>query len=245
VTRIPKIYILAALLCCLIAVPSLAFPWCAQSDVFFWNASSDIPNYRIIDHTPERDSQRSITTPSFTSSSGEIVVGTWATPLGAPGVSSIAPGLFRFRSYAYSTSTSGSTTLKFYVINRSASGIETNLFFGNAITQDIDAVGIPQEYLTSYARRNYTTMFPGDRLVIRVNASTTSSSARAVTYDLAGNTNASMVSIGYFLCDDIDSTAGSTPGSGSGSAGLPYVFVAIGIASLALFIAAYSLKNKR
>jgi hypothetical protein len=176
--------------------------WCADQDVFFWNASSDISGYRILDHRPEIDSQRSITTPSFSSSSGEIVVGSWVTPVGSPGVSMLAPGQWRFRTYAYSSSTSGVTTLEFYAINRSSTGVETNLFFGNAITQDIDATGTPNEYLTSYARRNYTTMFPGDRLVIRVNASTTSSSARTLTYLLAGNTNASMVSVSYFICPD-------------------------------------------
>lgn len=191
-------------------IPSGAsmIPWCSHQDVFFWNNSSDIAGYRIIDNYPELSVQKSITTVPFTASSGEIVVGTWATPNGSPGVS-LAPGLFRFRSYIYSSSTSGSTTLKFYLINRSASGVETNLFYGNAITQDIDATGVPQEYLTSYARRNSTTMFPGDRLVIRVNASTNSASARTLTYELAGNTNASMVSVSYFVCPalaDIDTT---------------------------------------
>lgn len=186
---------------CLLIAPACAssIPWCAHQDVFFWNASSDITGYKILDNYPELSVQKSITTVPFTSGSGEIVVGTWATPIGSPGVS-LEPGLFRFRSYIYSSSTAGITTLKFYLINRSASGVETNLFYGNAITQDVDATGIPQEYLTSYARRNSTTIFPGDRVVIRVNASTSSSSARTITYELAGNTNASMVSVSYFAC---------------------------------------------
>jgi len=206
---------LAILIVFLLAAPVLAWDdlgWCADQDVFFWNASSDISGYRIFDHRPEIDSQRSITTTSFSSSSGEIVVGTWVTPVGSPGVSTLAPGQWRFRTYAYSSSTSGVTTLKFYAINRSSTGVETNLFYGNAITQDIDATGTPNEYLTSYARRNYTTMFPGDRMVIRVNASTTSSSARTLTYLLAGNTNASMVSVSYFICPETDSASGYSGG---------------------------------
>jgi hypothetical protein len=203
-----KYLICLVILIGMIVVPCAAdFPWCAQQDLFFWNASSDIPGYKVLDHIPQLAPQSSITTPSFAVSSGEITLGTWATPSGKPGAE-LAPGLWRFRTYAYASSTSGTTSLRFYAINRSASGIETPLFFGNAITRDIDATGVPQEYLTSYARRNSTTLFPGDRLLIRVNASTNSASARTITYEMAGNTNASMVSIGYFQCP-------SASGSGS------------------------------
>lgn len=75
------------------------------------------------------------------------------------------------------------------------------MFYGNAITTDIERGTTPTEYLTSYARRNYTTFFTGDRLVIRANASTTVASART-TMEVAGNTNASMVSVSYFVCDE-------------------------------------------
>lgn len=198
------------LLILFLVAPAAADSWCADQDLFFWNASGDISGYRVLDHIPELDSQRSVKVNSFNAASGEVNVGTWVTPAGSPDVTTISPGLWRFRTYAYSTSTSGVTTIKFYAINRSASGVETNLFFGNAITQDVDATGTPKEYLTSYARRNYTTMFPGDRLVIRVNASTTSASLRQLFYEIAGNTNASMVSVSYFECPD---------GGGSGSGG--------------------------
>jgi hypothetical protein len=44
-------------------------------------------------------------------------------------------------------------------------------------------------------------MFNGDRLVIKVNASTSSVAARNAWISLAGNTEASMVGVSYFLCD--------------------------------------------
>ena len=225
---------------CISTASAANVPWCGDSDLFFWNASSDISGYRILNNVPEIQSEKSITTPSFAVANGEIIVGTWATPVGTPGVYELAPGLWRFRTYAYSSSTSGSTTLKFYAINRSSTGVETNLFYGTAITQDVDATGVPKEYLTSYARRNTTTMFAGDRLVIRVNASTTSSSARAITYLLAGNTNASMVSVSYFMCDAVPLSSGG----GSSSSGTTLAMVGIGVAALALFVALYAM-NKR
>lgn len=156
-----------------------------------------------MDHIPQLSDQRAVTSSPVSTSTGEVTLGTWVTPVGSPGVPQIGPGLFRFRTYAYASSASGKTWLKFYIINRSASGNETVLFFGNAVTRDIDATTVPTEYLTSYARRNYTTMFSGDRLAIRVNASTDSASARTVTMEVAGNTNASMVGVSYFLCDEI------------------------------------------
>lgn len=204
-----------------VIVPSHAafdWPWCGEQDIFLRNDSSDISGYMVMDHLPQIDIQHDITSEPFVAGQ-EVVVGTWITPAGSPGVSALGPGLFRFRTYAYASSSSGITSLKFYIINRSSDGTETNLFYGNAITKDIDKTVVPAEYLTSYARRNYTAMFSGDRLVIRVNATTDSASARTVTLETAGNTNASMVGVSYFLCDSIlaESSGGGEGGKTGGS----------------------------
>lgn len=173
---------------------------CGSVDIFFHNASSDISTYNIMDHYPEMSDQKSLSA-TVSTGTGDKTVGTWISPQNQFGTQYIYPGLWRFRIYAYSTSTSGTNTLKFYAINRSANGVETDLFFGKAITEDIDSTS-PREYLFSYARRNYTTIFPGDRLVIRVVASTNSAAARDITMEVSGNTNASMVQIGNFYCPD-------------------------------------------
>jgi hypothetical protein len=186
-----------------------AYPWCGDNNVFFWNSSSDVADYRILDHVPELLNQRTITTTSFTSASGQVNISTWITPAGSPGTMTLAPGQFRFRTYAYASSDSGITRIHFYVINRSATGVETNLFYGNAISEDISGGTVPKEYLMSYARRNYTTFFAGDRLVIRAKASTDSAAARTLTLDVAGNTNASMVTMGYFVCNENNANPGA------------------------------------
>lgn len=220
----PKRVLAALLIVVFCIAPVLSadtdLPWCADQDIFFYNSSSDISGYRVMSNVPEIAPQAQISTASFDSGDGEVILGTWATPVGHPGVTTLGPGLWRFRTYAFASSSTGETTLEFYVINRSASGVETNLFYGNAITRDIDRGTTPTEYLTSYTRRNYTTFFSGDRLVIRVNASTTSGTNRIVTMDVAGNTNASMVSVSYFLCDSIlaESSGG---GEGSKAGGSP------------------------
>lgn len=203
------IFLLVAIL---LVSPAMAVPWCAQQDLFFHNDSSDITGYMILDNVPQIADQTMVLQ-SVSSSTGEKILGTWITPVGSPGVTTLAPGLWRFRTYTVASSASGITAIKFYAINRSASGVETNLFYGNAITQDINGGGVPSEFLTSYARRNYTTFFPGDRLVIRANASTTGSAVRTVRMELAGNTNASMVSVVYFLCPESSGDSdGGAPG---------------------------------
>jgi hypothetical protein len=101
------------------------------------------------------------------------------------------------------------TQYQFVVYNRSSAGTETNLFYGHAITEEINAL-TSTEYLLSYARRNYTTFFPGDQMVIKVNASTTSVTARDAWITLAGNTRASMVEVGWWICEDCCSATTTT-----------------------------------
>lgn len=176
-----------------------AYCWSHQQDVFFWYASSDIAGYRIMDQIPQLSDGRLITTAPFTASSGEVMLGQWITPAGSPDTRILAPGLWRFRIYVRTSLQSGTTDIRFYAINRSASGVETPLYFGNAVTHDISYDITLEEHLLSYARRNYTYFNPGDRLIIRANVSTNSALPRTVSLAVAGNTKASMVQIGYFV----------------------------------------------
>jgi hypothetical protein len=179
--------------------------WCGRQDVFFYNATGDTA-YRKLNNIPERSAQTQITSASITSSSGEVTLGTWITDTGAPGTTTLAPGSWDFRSYFTASSSAGKTSANFRIFNQTSNGTKTWLFFGSAITEDINSGIIPGEYKLSYARRNYTTFYPGDRLGIQINVTTDSASARTVTMDMAGNTNASMVSIAYFLCPTATTT---------------------------------------
>ena len=184
------------------AVAPVEFPdwdWCADQDIFFRNDSSDIAGYSVIDHMPQIASTQ-YKMVSVSSGTGSKQLGAWVTPSGSPGVTLLGPGLWRFRVYLNVSSASGTTNYEFKIFNRSSSGIETDLFYGKVIGTDINDL-TPTEHLISYARRNYTTLFTGDRLVIKVNASTSSVAARNAWISLAGNTEASMVGVSYFLCD--------------------------------------------
>lgn len=178
--------------------PVISIPYCFHQDMFLWNSTGTDGN-RLLVNYPELDSQRTITSPAFASTSGEITVGTWTTaPFTQDAI--IDPGLWVYSIYAKASSDAGTTTLKYRMFNKTSGGTITWLFFGNAFSEDINSGVLPKQYITSYARRNITWLQTGDRLGIQINASTDNSAARTVSIDLAGNTNASVVSIGYWVC---------------------------------------------
>jgi len=200
----------------------IEIPWCYTQNVFFWNLSSaDVSGYQVLENYPELNNT-AYQKVSISSATGSKYLGQWIVPLGTfTETKTIAPGLWRFRTYHNVSSQVGVSTVEFKVFNRSASGNETDLFYGLSITKDVNEL-TPTEYLTSYARRNYTTFYPGDRLVIKMNASTTSVTARDVWVSTAGNAQASMVEIGWFVCCDDGSCACGTGGSGGEAVGAAF-----------------------
>lgn len=193
-------------------------PWCAHQDMFLWGAYTDISGKLAMRNYPELNNTKALTSASFTSSSGEVTVADWLTPaFSSTETTTVAPGLWIFRIYANSSSDAGKTTLKYRMYNRSSSGTITWLFYGNAFSEDINSL---QLYETSYARRNFTTLFPGDRFGIQINASTDNAAARTVTVQVAGNTNASVVSASYFLCSSCGGAVSTTTPTGTP---LPYI----------------------
>jgi len=223
------ITVLVLLAMCLPAMAAQAagedYPWCGQQDMFFRNDSSDIAGYAILDHIPQLSSTvtRSI---SVSSATGEKTIATFATKPGSPGVDMIAPGLWRFRTYLNVSSATGTTVFSFIPYVRSSAGTETQLFYGQVISNDVNEL-TPTEHLISYARRNYTPLNNEDRIVIRINASTSSVAARTATISLAGNTQASMVSTSYFLCPevtDVDPVAATSGSAMSGGEATAIVF---------------------
>lgn len=210
-------------------------PWCYTQNVFFWNIpSADVSGYQVLENYPELNNT-AYQKVSVSSATGSQYLGRWVVPLGTfTETKTIAPGLWRFRTYHNVSSQVGVSTVEFKVFNRSASGNETDLFYGLSITKDVNEL-TPTEYLTSYARRNYTTFYPGDRLVIKMNASTTSVTARDVWISTAGNTQASMVETGWFVCCDDGSCACGTGGSGGEAVGAAFGIIGGVLGAIIIF----------
>lgn len=190
-------------------IPNPNIPVCHTQNFFFWNQTSyQIPGYRILNNYPELDSVRYITT-SVSSATGSKIIGNFTTAAFTE-TKTMAPGPWRFRSYFYVSSAVGDTRVEYSVFNRSSTGVETHLWYGTAITGDINNLATAEQLLT-YARRNSTTFYAGDRLVIKVNASTTSVTSRDIYMGLAGNVYASMVQNGWWICNESTGTATPTP----------------------------------
>lgn len=182
--------------------------WCGSTDTFFYaNNSTTAPTtyYQLVNYPPAAD--QIIPNVTVKNTDGRKLIGIFITPDGQPGVTHLSPMLWRARTYQYVSTASGTTTIEFEVWNRSISGIETGpLFYNKWISDDVNSLD-PSELITSYSRRNATTLFAGDRLMIKVYGQTTHSSNVIVNFVTAGNTNASYTSTGYYDCVSAEDSA--------------------------------------
>jgi len=175
-------------------------PVCGDVNFFFWNDSSDFgAMYNKFSTYPQLQ-DASIYSGTVSSATGEKTIGSFVTDA-FPNGKILAPGLTRYRVYLNTTSDVGVTTFNFIPYNVSPAGVETRMFFGVPRSVDINTQ-IPTEFLISYARRNYTDFLPGERLLIKVNISTTSVIARTGSISIAGTSYASMGTIGYWQCEE-------------------------------------------
>jgi len=174
------------------------YPLDGDMNFFFWNDSSDLgAAYNRLSTKPQMQDATFLSV-KVSSATGEMTIGSFVTePFPAGTV--MGPGLTWYRTYLNVSSAVGVTTYNFIPFNLSKDGVETRLFYGVPRTEDVDNNQIATEYLTSYARRNYTYFNEGDRLLIRVNASTSSVVERTVYFNIAGTSQASMVQVGYWL----------------------------------------------
>jgi hypothetical protein len=175
------------------------YEYCGDMNFFFWNDSSSFgASYNRLSTMPQREDAK-ILSATVSAATGEKTIASFITePF--PNGKIMGPGLTRYRTYLNVSSAIGVTTYNFIPYNVSPSGVETKMFFGIPRTEDVNDNQIAIEYLTSYARRNYTYFLPGERLLIRVNASTDSVVARTAYFNIAGTSQASMVGIGYWIC---------------------------------------------
>jgi hypothetical protein len=195
-------YLACLVILVLLSTPCLAaadYEYCGDMNLFFWNDSSTFGSgYNKLSTMPQMQDAK-IMSVAVSSSTGEKTIGSFITePF--PNGKIMGPGLTRYRTYLNVSSAVGITQYNFIPYNVSPSGVETEMFFGVPRTEDVNELAA-REYLTSYARRNYTYFLPGERLLIRVNASTTSEVSRTAYFNIAGTSQASMVRVGYWVCD--------------------------------------------
>jgi len=205
VTRLALVALVAVL--CTQVVTAAPYPdiaWCDRQNLFFWNQTAeDAPDgYLAMDNVPQ-PAEQNITTITISVGDGVVPIANYISPIGEPGTALIIPDLWRFRTYAGVTSDPGETQIIYQVWNRTIDGTETEIFYEDSISHDVNGGG-PTEYDLNYARRNYTVLSPTDRLVVKVFAQTSHASPIDVDYYTAGTNYASMVSMGDINCPSGD-----------------------------------------
>lgn len=178
------------------------YPLDGDMNFFFWNDSSDLGSeYNKLSTKPQM-APATFLSATVSADTGEQTIGSFVTePFPAGTV--MGPGLTRYRTYLNVSSAVGVTTYNFIPYNLSADGIETRLFYGVPRTEEVNNIQDSTEYLTSYSRRNYTYFNVGDRLLIRVNVSTSSVVDRTAYFNIAGTDEASMVQVGYWISEPL------------------------------------------
>lgn len=199
------------------ASASNGYDLCGDMNFFFSNDPSSFgTSYNALSTKPQMEDAK-ILLANVSSSTGDRTIASFITePF--PNGKVLGPGLTRYRTYLNVSSAVGYTTYNFIPYNVSQSGVETRMFFGVPRTEEVNEL-IAREYLTSYARRNYTYFLPGERLLIRVNVSTSSTVPRDAYFNIAGTSQASMVGIGYWICQDDEYSGGEATGAAMGLVG--------------------------
>lgn len=199
-----KLLLLFAVLM-MISTPCMAQEkWCGVQTLFFQNNHlPDIAGYEQLINYPsgEPEVDESVT---IQASSGPVLIDTYLTPQGEPGVSEISNGLRRYRTFMYVSSASGLTRLNFTPFIHYSNGTEKNIY--TVMTDDIDSL-VVTEYLTSYTNPNITYLDPNARFGIRVTANTTQPSNIVVHWVYEGTTHYSSVDSGNFICPSYPGSA--------------------------------------
>lgn len=180
-------------------------PWCEMEDLLLTNITdSNITQYNKLLNYPPIQPQQSFEV-KVSQAQGEVYIGGYITEPFPSGIY-ILPAIFRARTQHYVESASGTTTVIYKVYNYTASGTEIGpLFYETWRSDDINNVGtVPTEYITNYARRNTTKLFPGDRLLIKMYGQTTNVPSTTLGTTFTGNVNVSYITSGYFYCPEYD-----------------------------------------
>jgi len=173
--------------------------------LYFNHSASDIATYEGLVKVPAGNAEADETA-TVKNTLGFVLVDSYATILGEPGLAQLPAGLWQFRSWNYVSATSGTTAIDFKVYNRTAGGTETLLF--NVTSADIDATAATL-YTTTYAQATPYTISLTDRIVIKVYGRSTHSADVTFHWVYDGSTHTSNVQTPLAVADPTTLTFGA------------------------------------
>jgi len=190
------LYIFLVMLLLISGVSALTDQWCGLQSIYFDHGNAILPvGYESLNITPPAKSEvdETVTVQAATS---PILIDSYISPQGYPGVTSIAAGTRTYNMYGYVNGATGITRFNVTLHTRDITGLET--FRYQAYSNDINDLSVAnQQFSLSHPQINMATT---DRLVIRVYADTDSVSDKTVHWIYQGTTHSSRVDSAYFNC---------------------------------------------
>jgi hypothetical protein len=184
---------------------------------YFTQTSSDISGYQsLVPDAPDPATQYDASV-STTSSSGEVLLKTFATNIDDPGLAELPTGEYEIRFWGYVSSNDGDTRLVFRVYKRTTAGVETEIFSLTSPQVDATAANFYSQILVN---TNPNPLDPTDRIITKVYAKTTSTNDITAHLLHSGNTPTSWrtaITLGYvgpFGATGATGVAGPTGASG-------------------------------
>ena len=173
--------------------------------LFFNHSASDIATYEGLVKVPAGNAEADETA-TVKNALGFVLVDSYATVVGEPGLAQLPAGLWQFNSWDYVDTASGTTVIDFKIYNRTAGGTETFLF--NVTSSDIDAL-VATLYTTTYAQATPYTISLTDRIVIKVYGRSTHSADVTFHWVYDGSTHTSNVQTPLAVADPTTLTFGA------------------------------------
>lgn len=158
--------------------------------LFLHRTASDIATYETLRSEPATGIEK-IDTVNVTSGTGPVLLGSYATDPGVPGVGTLPSGMWGFREFAGVNNTGGTSTILVRVYSRTVGGTETLLFQSTSPTLTTTSASL---YYWIYTQTNDIALDPTDRIVVKFYGQTTSGAVRSVSHYYEGSTHASWLS---------------------------------------------------
>ncbi len=156
---------------------------------YFHDEVSDIATYEKMLTLPANNPTEATDTATVNSSSGEVLLGTYATDPNQPNVQLVEAGVWSFNTYADVDSSIGVTTLRMRVYKRNTGGTETLLFYSDS--QELNATSVTT--LNWESVQDSFAVDTTDRLVFKLFAMTTSIPNRTVHFYYEGTAHYSHI----------------------------------------------------
>lgn len=179
------------------AEPLAGDRWCGLQDLFYQHIeSSDIAGYEQWINYPSGNAEVDENV-SIKSSDNWVLIDSYVTPKDLPNVNLIQAGLRTYYIYLYVSSNAGTTIFNSTLYKRNLAGNETLIY--SVESSDIDATSITL-YTLPYVSPINLSLSNGDRLVSKLYYKTSHPTNIVAHFVYQGNSRASFVRSGYFVC---------------------------------------------